>query len=191
MTSHTDTHAGDDQGSGALTMETARLAKAVLGIICAIVDVLPEGVLARRPAARAAVVRRLYFYTLSSWMGSPVIGRITGFNSAHINREINAIWAWAENNAMIETLVERLDAWFGNVPEVLREAEELTAEMMLERAEERVRAAADRVSQKAAPPPPAALRAALKSTPAPKKKPSPQRAAARTLRLAALDGARV
>lgn len=173
----TTAHADDDYGSEdapALTVETVRLAHRLVAVVAAMVDLAPKDVLGRRPAAKAAVIRKLSLYLLNGWMSAQTIAKITGFNAAHINREVAQLWRWAENNALIESLVERLESFFVTFPEATREIDELSTEMMLEMAAERARRAADRVSRPAP-------RAASKPAPRP----------LAPVRLATLEGARV
>lgn len=145
-----DDEAGADE---ALDLATAGFAMRVLKVICAVTtDLAPEIVRGKRPSDRASVTRKLWFYTLNNWMSAKSIGALSGFNPAHINREVQQLLTWAEANAAFEEYLERFDAFVLSIPEIVGFSEDMVTEMILELAADRVRRAAKALEEKAPPP---------------------------------------
>ena len=125
-----DDEAGADE---ALDLATAGFAMRVLKVICAVTtDLAPEIVRGKRPSDRASVTRKLWFYTLNNWMSAKSIGALSGFNPAHINREVQQLLTWAEANAAFEEYLERFDAFVLSIPEIVGFSEDMVTEMVEE-----------------------------------------------------------
>lgn len=134
----------------ALDLATAGFAMRVLKIISAATTDLPiEIVRGKRPSDRASVTRKLWFYALNNWMSAKTIGALSGFNPAHINREVAQLFQWANDNAAFEDYLERFDAFILSIPDVVGFSEDMVNEMILELAADRVRRAAKRLEPKA------------------------------------------
>ena len=135
-------------------MASAGFALRLLKVICAATsDLSPEIVQGRRLTDRASVTRKLWFYSLNNWMSAKSVAALSGFNPAHISREIAQVFNWAAENAAFEAYLDRFDAFILALPEVLAFSEDMVTEMVLELAADRVARAAQRL-ERAPPPPP-------------------------------------